>query len=57
MLGLLWQIFVFIIMTIFEKVAYMVDEILFTLENYGVYEKVVKVRKFFEKKERKIIYP
>ena len=41
--GLLWQIFAFIMMTIFGKVAYVADEILFTLEDYEAFEKVVKV--------------
>lgn len=44
LLGLLWQIFAYIMMTIFEKVAYVVDDILFTLEDYEVYDKVFKVR-------------
>lgn len=46
LLSLLWQIFAFIMMTIFEKVAYVVDDILFNLEDYEVYDKVVKVRSF-----------
>lgn len=35
--GLLWQVLAFVIMAIFEKVAYVVDDIMF---------KVVKVRSF-----------
>lgn len=52
-LGLLWQMFALIMMTIFEKLADVVDDILFTLGDYGVYDKVVKVRR----KEKKKIYP
>ena len=44
--GLLWQIFAFVILTIYEKVAYLIDDIIFNLEDYEVYDKVVKVRIF-----------
>lgn len=44
--GLLWQILVFVIVKIFDKVAYVVDDIMFNLEDYEVYDKVVKVRSF-----------
>ena len=44
--GLLWQIFAFVIMTIFKKMAYVVDDIMFNLEDYEVYDKVVEVRSF-----------
>ena len=44
--GLQWQVLAFVIMAIFEKVAYVVDDIMFNLENYEVYDKVVKVRSF-----------
>lgn len=44
--GLLWQVFAFVIMTIFEKVAYVVDDIMFNLEDYEVYDKIVRVRSF-----------
>lgn len=44
--GLLWQILAFVIMTVFEKVAYVVDDIMFNLEDYEVYYRVVRVRSF-----------
>lgn len=47
--GLMWQIFAFVMVTIFEKVAYVVDDIMFSLEDYKVYDKAVKVRCFRQK--------
>lgn len=44
--GLLWQVLAFVIMAIFEKVAYVVDDIMFNLEDYEVYDKIVRVRSF-----------
>ena len=44
--GLLWQILAFVVMKIFENVAYVVDDTIFTLEDYEVYDKVVRVRSF-----------
>lgn len=44
--GFLWQIFAFIIMIIFEKLANVADEIMFTLEDYEVYDNIFRVRSF-----------
>ena len=46
LVGLLWQILAFVIMKMFEMVAYVVDDIMFTLEDYEVYDKVIRVRSF-----------
>lgn len=44
--GLFWQVFVFVIMTIFQSVANVADEVMFTLEDYEVSGKIAKVRHF-----------
>lgn len=44
--GLLLQIFAFAIMTDFDKLANVPNEIMFTIEDYEVYEKIVRVRSF-----------
>ena len=42
--SLLWQFFAFAIMTSFEIVTKVADELMFTLEDNDVYGKIVKVR-------------
>lgn len=42
----LWQVIVLVIMTSFEIVTNVADEVMFTLEDYEVYGKTVKVRNF-----------
>lgn len=44
--SLFWQAFVFVIMTIFESVANVADEVMFTIEDYEVPGKIAKVRHF-----------
>lgn len=44
--SLLWQVVAFMIMTSFEVVVRVVDEVVFTLEDNEVYDKIVKVRYF-----------
>lgn len=44
--GLFWQVFAFVIMTIFQSVANVADEVMFTLEDYEVSGKIAKVRHF-----------
>lgn len=45
-LSLLWQVFAFMIMTSFEILVRVVDEVMFTFEDNEVYSKIVKVRYF-----------
>ena len=44
--GLLLQIFAFAIMAILKKLADVATEIMFTIEDYEVYGKIVRVRSF-----------
>lgn len=44
--GLLLQIFAFAIMTDFKKLANVANEIMLALEDYEVYDKIVRVRSF-----------
>lgn len=43
--NLLWNLFAFVIMTTYELVANVADEVMFTLEDKDVYGKIAKVRK------------
>lgn len=42
--SLLWQIFALVVLTTFETVANVADEVMFTLEDNEIYDKIVKVR-------------
>ena len=42
--SLLWQLFAFVIMTTFETVANVADEVMFTLADNEVYGKIARVR-------------
>lgn len=44
--SLLWQVFAFMIMTSFDVMVKVVDEVVFTFEDIEVYGKIVKVRYF-----------
>lgn len=46
LLSLVWQVIAFTIMTSFEMVTKIADEVMFTFEDYEVYGKTVKVRYF-----------
>lgn len=43
-LGLLWQIVAFVIMTMFEKLANVADEILWTIDDYKKYRQGEKIQ-------------
>ena len=42
--SLLWQIFALVVLTTFETAANVADEVMFTLEDNEIYDKIVKVR-------------
>lgn len=44
--NLLWQIIAVAVMNIFEQVLNAADWIMFTIEDYEIYDNIVKVRSF-----------
>lgn len=42
--SLLWQIFALVVLTTFDTVANVADEVMFTLEDNEIHDKIVKVR-------------
>lgn len=44
--NLLWQIIAVAVMNIFEQVLTAADWIMFTIEDYEIYDNIVKVRSF-----------
>lgn len=52
-LSLLWRIVAFVIMTMFEKLANVADEILWTIDDYKIYKKnIVKVKRFKQDRDQ-----